>query len=164
MIKFKENRTQVTEITINQRLKILVESLKMNIRSFSKAYNVHEGNLRNYIDRGSKPPAEFISVLMQSIDNINPRWILLGEGEMFLPQVAEPGVLYQKNSGGNQVGHNAGGSVTQLHNVGNTGQAPIGDCEQKLEAALKENELLRAQVVDKEHIIQLYKRMSPPST
>jgi hypothetical protein len=137
----------MNENTINQRLKILIEATNMNIRSFSRAYGLHEGNLRNYIDRGSKPPAEFISALVQSIDGLNAIWLLLGEGEMFLNGAAEPRAVYQKNNSGITIGTNHG-IATQHHST-------IAECEKDLKAANERITLLTSQLQDKERIIQL---------
>ncbi|OWP62917.1 hypothetical protein CDA63_11910 [Hymenobacter amundsenii] len=70
---------------------------------------------------------------------------------------AEQASTYQKNSGGNNIGQNTGtGSVTQTHT-----EATSSELQQHLEAARRENELLKNQLRDKERIIQLLERHSP---
>ncbi|WBA42951.1 hypothetical protein [Hymenobacter canadensis] len=119
----------MSEETVSQRIKFLIESLRMNPRSFSIRYGVNEGTTRNYIDRGSIPNAEYIATLVRSIDNLNPAWLLLGKGEMFL----------------------TGAGEVQLVDV----KRPDDVADFEKEALRKENELLRSQVQDKERIIQL---------
>lgn len=154
----------VSETTINQRLKILIEALRMNPRSFSLKYGVSEGTTRNYLDRGSIPNAEYIATLLRSVEGLNANWILVGEGTMFLSAATTRGGI-QNISGGNVVGQNSGsGDVTQTHNTGTISQAQAGDCEQKLASANLEITFLRKQIEDKELIIQLLQRSMPPNS
>ena len=139
----------MTQPTINQRLKILIDALGVSIRSFSSTLGVSDTNTRNYINRGSVPGADFIEKVLRHFERVNPSWLMLGEGEMFLNVTAEPRAVYQtKNQGsGITVGHNAG-SVAQHF-------ASTAECEQEVARLRRENELLLSQLQDKELIIQL---------
>ena len=136
--------------SINQRLKILIESLDLSTRGFSKAIGVSDTNTRNYLDRGSKPNSDYLEKIMRRFERVNSQWLLLGQGEMFLSS-SEPASFQQKNSGGNNIGQNTGtGTVTQTHN-----RDTSSELQQQLDAARREIELLKSQLGDKDRIIQL---------
>lgn len=140
----------MSQTTINQRIKILIESLRMNPRSFSLKYNVSEGTTRNYLDRGSIPNAEYIATLIRSIDKLNPAWILLGEGTMFSDQVAEPNVTYQKNKGTNNVGN-----IATNNGVNHVEFNTFDECKKALAIAHEKIAQQASQLQDKERIIRL---------
>lgn len=114
---------------INQRLKILIEALGMNIRSFSKKLGVSDSTTRNYIDKGSKPPADYIAQVASSIERINPAWLLLGKGEMFLTGTPEVQVLDVKRPDAQS------------------------DCERDLASALREVEQLKQLLAAKDELL-----------
>ncbi|MET4107652.1 hypothetical protein [Hymenobacter sp. UYP22] len=78
-----------TEASIKQRLKVLIDSLGMNATSFSNMVGVHDGTTRTYLDRASEPSAAYIASIIGAVERINPTWLLLGWGAMFLDGAAE---------------------------------------------------------------------------
>ncbi|MCA8830154.1 hypothetical protein [Hymenobacter pini] len=120
----------MSEGTINQRLRDLIKALGLNVRSFSIKYNLKEGTTRNYTDRNSLPNADYLSALLLSIENLNPAWLLLGRGEMFLDGAAEVQVVDAK-------------------------RGDTSDSEHQIKTLQREVALLEAQLRDKERIIQL---------
>jgi hypothetical protein len=84
-------------MSINQRLNFLIETLKMNINSFSKLIGVNEGTTRNYIDRGSKPGSEYLEKVARSVEGLNTNWLLTGEGEPFKGEGVKPAMTIHKS-------------------------------------------------------------------
>ncbi|WBO86276.1 hypothetical protein [Hymenobacter yonginensis] len=121
----------MSQETVSQRLSTLIKTLGLNPRSFSEKYGVNEGTTRGYTTRGSVPNADYIGTLLNSIEHLNPAWLLLGKGEMFLTGAPEVQVL----------------DVKRPEDA--TAQ------EQQVKALQREVERLESQLRDKERIIQL---------
>ena len=153
------------ESTINQRLKILIDALGLKVRTFSTTLEVSEATTRNYLDRGSKPGADYLQKIVERFERANIMWLLTGLGEPLLPnsgETSEPSVPYQKNISGNVVGSNRG-TMSQSIIHGSHGSSVEEWSEQSKEAfaaLMRENELLRSQLADKERIIQLLEKSS----
>lgn len=131
----------MSEVTINERLKFLIEKYGMSVRAFSAAMGATDTNTRNYIDRGSKPNAEYLGKLLKRFNDINPTWLLLGEGEPFLPDSAardqSTSATVKKNPG-----------VIGSHGTHGNFEVPstLDDCKQQLAVLTAENEGLRSTV------------------
>jgi transcriptional regulator with XRE-family HTH domain len=74
---------------ISQRLKILIEKLGLDTRTFSQAIGVSEGTTRNYFTRGSKPNSDYLEKLSTSFESVNLHWLLTGNGTPLLPPTNE---------------------------------------------------------------------------
>lgn len=71
--------------SINERIRLLMRILGHNNNSFAKALGVNPTVTFNIIGgRGNNPSFEFLEKLLFTFDNINPAWLLKGEGEMFM--------------------------------------------------------------------------------
>jgi transcriptional regulator with XRE-family HTH domain len=148
----------MSEGAIGQRLKVLIFSLGMNVRSFCKAIDVSETTVRNYFNRGSSPSAEFLTKLNNTYGVVNLGWLLTGNGSIFLPDDITPNqstnITNKKNKG--PVQNNTGEHASITNNV------KLDDCQRDLEASRKEVagyqreiELLKGQLEDKNEIITL---------
>jgi transcriptional regulator with XRE-family HTH domain len=146
--------------TIGQRLKFLMESLNLKVRTFAGVLDVSETNIRNYLNRDSKPSSDVLERIVRHYPEVNTLWLITGEGEPFLPQlndgVTQTGNFNQAGSGniqkikgnkGNVVGTNNGGQVSQL---GLQAEGP--DDAELLKAMIEQ---LRSQLADKERTIQI---------
>jgi hypothetical protein len=137
----------MTESSINQRLKFLIEQLGLNAKVFSELIGESPNNTHNYIGkRNSMPGADYIEKVVSHFENINPIWLLTGKGEPFLgsaPSVVT-NIKSQKNKGSIQ-GSNGG------HNTINN--FSLDDCKRNLEASQKEVELLREQLAGKDVLL-----------
>lgn len=68
--------------TIHDRIKLLVEKKAGNKNTvFAQTLGVSEANIRGYI-RGVVPKADVLAKIVSSYDDINPTWLLTGEGNM----------------------------------------------------------------------------------
>lgn len=153
--------TIMTQESINQRIKFLVDTLSPSARAFSEAIKESPTNTFNYIGgRLVEPRAEYLEKIIRHFGNISAHWLLTGEGEPFLSQasngVIQTGNLNQagnnniqkiKGNKGNVIGNNLG-TATQ-------NSAARDDYQRDLLIAQKENELLRSQLADKERTIQI---------
>jgi len=119
----------------------------MNVRSFSLKLGISDSTARNYIDRGSKPPADFIATVIDSIEGVNPSWLLLGKGEMFLNETKKAQVRQPSKTEGQTIGTNDSSATINFNT--------IDECRRELLATQRENEMLRSQLKDKDRIIQL---------
>lgn len=147
----------MTEVTINERLKFLIERYGLSVRAFSTAIGATDTNTRNYIDRGSKPNAEYLGKLLKRFSDINPTWLLLGEGEPFLAG----GTPTTTNT--THINNNSGIGI-------NTGTVTLEACQRELEAMKRdavsyqrEIELLKGQLEDKNEIITLLRGYNRPT-
>lgn len=142
--------------TIGQRLKFLMDSLDLKVRTFANALDVSETNIRNYTTRDSKPSADILERIVRQYPQVNTHWLVTGEGE---PLLSREGTSDQstttntkKNSGNIQ--NNTGNA--QVTNI------KLEECQRDLEATRKdaaayqrEIALLQGQLKDKEEIITL---------
>lgn len=72
-------------MTINERIKLIMNALGYNNNTFAKALGVNPTVTFNITGgRESNPSYDFLQKLMFTFDNINPAWLLKGEGEMYI--------------------------------------------------------------------------------
>lgn len=73
-------------MTINQRIKYVIDELGYNKNSFSKALglsnNVTIGNIVS--NRGNKPSFDVLERILRKFDRINVEWLILGTGKAFV--------------------------------------------------------------------------------
>lgn len=139
----------MSQIPMSERLKFLMSALGLKVGPFARTMGVSDTNVRNYLDRGSKPSSEFLENLIRNFDTINPSWLLTGEGEPFLP--GSP----QSTINTAHIQNNSGIGI-------NTGTVTLEACQRELEAVKRdaasyqrEIELLKGQLEDKNEIIIL---------
>lgn len=78
-------------MNINNRIKELVNQLSDgNISEFSSMIGVTNNvTINRIVKEKNNPGYNVIVAILQNIRNVNPYWLLLGEGEMFLPESEE---------------------------------------------------------------------------
>lgn len=59
-------------------------------------------NTRNYLDRGSKPGADYLERILRRFETVNGTWLLTGKGEPFLvaPVPTTSNTAHVKNNSG----------------------------------------------------------------
>jgi hypothetical protein len=68
--------------TINERVGILIDALKLNKNSFSISIGVDPTVIHNIVGgRLTKPSFEVLEKILLSHDNINLEWFILGKGD-----------------------------------------------------------------------------------
>jgi transcriptional regulator with XRE-family HTH domain len=124
-------------MTVGQRLKQARKAAKLSGEKLGAYINVSKGQISN-IENGTSDLTYGNAVALSQVLGISPEWLLHGQEQKG-----------QHAQAGRDIGIQAGRDVTQ----GNG-----SDCEQKLAAALREIELLRERIKDKEQLIELLMR------
>lgn len=136
------------QTTIAERLNFLIGHYKMSVRAFSSAIGATDTNTRNYIDRGSKPNSEYLEKLLRRFNDINPSWLLLGEGEPFLPGTSTTtNTANIKNNSG--IGINNGNATITLEAC----QRELENMRRDAASYQREIELLKGQLETKDNLI-----------
>ncbi|AMJ65923.1 transcriptional regulator [Hymenobacter sp. PAMC 26628] len=148
----------MAQTNINERLKFLIEALGMSARAFSAAIGSGDTNTRNYLDRGSKPGADYLEKIMRRFETVNSAWLITGDGEPFLPGAPAPGTLTQTQKKNRQSQKGSQGNFIQTNH--GVISYSIADCEKErdtykasVESYKKEVELLREQLAMKDTVI-----------
>lgn len=72
------------ETTINQRIEMIMEHLKMYPADFSRLINVPRQKISNVITGKFDPKTDFLNALCEFIPTINIHWVITGKGKMLL--------------------------------------------------------------------------------
>lgn len=141
----------MSQLPMGERLKFLMSALGLRVGPFARTMGVSDTNVRNYLDRGSKPSSEFLENLIRNFDTINPAWLLTGEGEPFLPGTnsATINTAHIKNNSG--IGINNGTATITLEAC----QRELENVRKDAASYQREIALLQSQLKDKEEIITL---------
>ena len=70
-------------MTVIERINVLAKNYG-SIENFCDVVKINVGSLRNAIHRKSEVREGTIEAIVKAIPNLNLRWLLLGEGEMFV--------------------------------------------------------------------------------
>jgi transcriptional regulator with XRE-family HTH domain len=139
---------EMAQEPIGQRIKFLIDSQKISVRRFAQTLDVGETNIRNYIDKGTKPSSDVLEKIVRAFPLVNLAWLITGEGQPYNAEsgaAAEPGATYIKKNNRSQVTGSVGGDAYQNF------------LDPKF--LQREIEILRSQLNDKERIIQLLQRL-----
>jgi len=75
----------MTEMSdISDRLKTLIDALKINASKFALSIGADKGQMSSYVNGKYKPGYDIISAILLEYRNLNPWWLILGEGEIFI--------------------------------------------------------------------------------
>lgn len=131
---------------IGQRIKFLMDAQGWSIRKFSRALDLSDTNIRNYIDKGTKPGSDVLEKILQTFPATNPGWLLTGRGEPFIDGEATSQNQPTISNDTNNVATGKGGKAIQKDYT-------LSDCEKKrdtykaqLDKAQGEIALLRGQL------------------
>ena len=149
----------MSEATINQRLKFLIENLSSSVRAFSESIGDSYSNTQNYIGtRQLAPKHEYIAKVLKHFSNVNAYWLLTGEGEPFLNDplgsTTQTGKINQAGSRNKQTITSNKGAFQA-----NSGGAQDAQSNAALESANKEIALLREQLAMKDQLIAAKEEM-----
>jgi len=131
-----------------------MEAENFSIRKFARALDVADTNIRNYIDKGTKPSSDVLERILRTFPRTNPTWLVLGEGEPFLNEGSESGVTQtgdfnQAGTSNKQTIKGNKGNV-QTGNGSTMNNLTLDDCKSDLEKAQREIEYLRGQLTPAE--------------
>jgi phage repressor protein C with HTH and peptisase S24 domain len=69
--------------SINSRIKSLIDALGVSQNAFAKALNTSGSRVSNITSERNKPDSDILTEILGVYRNVNPDWLLLGEGEIF---------------------------------------------------------------------------------
>lgn len=138
------------QVSIGERLKILMAALGLKVRAFAQTLGVSETTIRNYTERGSKPSSEFLENVINHFEKTNPVFLLTGRGTPLLDE-EETVTIRTTVSGEKSTVTNIGKTIGGTLQIGNLS---LADCRQELTAALAEIASLRTQVEASSIVIQ----------
>ncbi|MEY1640148.1 S24 family peptidase [Tenuifilum osseticum] len=69
-------------MTINNRIDLIIKQFGLNKNSFSTKIGVNPTVIHNIIKGRNAPSFELLNKIVLTFDNINPEWLLTGEGPM----------------------------------------------------------------------------------
>lgn len=95
---------------INERLKTIRKQLGLKQSELAKVLNITTRTLQNY-EKDADIPASVINKLI-SLFNVNPTWLLTGQGEMFCFNQSQKNIGI--NYGGLQVGNIIGEQIEKI--------------------------------------------------
>lgn len=94
-------------MTINERLRAVLEALGMNTRSFALEAGIDPAVLHNIVSekgRQSKPSFDLLEKILVSFDNISSEYLMRGTGPIFQIKKGEEGVRYFEEKRGKVMG------------------------------------------------------------
>lgn len=71
---------------ISHRFKQLVEALKTNANQLAKELDVTRPTITRIINGTNEPSAKILAPLLRKYPTVNIKWLLIGEGEMFITE------------------------------------------------------------------------------
>lgn len=74
---------------ISERFVIMIDSLGMNNNSFALSIGKSPSNMKPIIDGKTKPGWEMLELILTKYPQINPAWLMKGEGHIFINQKHE---------------------------------------------------------------------------
>lgn len=84
---------RVDKSTFSERLSQLIRHLRTTVNAFAKSLNVNHTNVSSYINEDREPGYTFIAKLVKKYPEVNPAWILNGDGEMLRASQEEKDTL-----------------------------------------------------------------------
>lgn len=138
--------------SINERLKILIDALKLSARGFSAQLEVPESNTRNYLDKNTKLNSEYLERIAMHFKSVNLSWLITGEGAMFIgdaPPITNTATTRIKKVTGGAVHSGNGNQLITLEAC----QQELEQTKRDLAALQREIELLTGQLQTKDALI-----------
>ena len=90
-----EKNINISEDSINFRIMKLIEALGISQRKFSMQLGLNPERINNIIKGRNDPGYDVFKKIIETHRNINTSWLILGEGEMFLPKI-QPNVVNEE--------------------------------------------------------------------
>jgi transcriptional regulator with XRE-family HTH domain len=144
------------QTTIGQRIKFLIDSEKISVRKFAQTLDVAETNIRNYLDKGTKPSSDALEKMVRSFPRTNLVWLVTGEGEPFLSEsdngITQTGNFNQAGTSNKQVVKGNKGNL-QTGDNSTINNLTLANCKTDLEKAQREIEYLRGQLLMQETVL-----------
>lgn len=79
----------ISQISVSERISILIEKLGENQNSFSKKTGIAVSTIATAIERGKGVNTDLIQKIINAFTNVSSLWLLTGEGEIFIDDLKE---------------------------------------------------------------------------
>lgn len=83
-------------MSVNQRIKILYESLNVKQKEFSESIKQNRATINNIVNNLSKPSYKVIEAIISTYPNLNANWLIAGDGPMW-KEGSEEAILEEAN-------------------------------------------------------------------
>ncbi len=131
-------------MTINKRIDLIIKYLDIEQGEFADSINEKDSFISRIVNGGTNEPGfNKIAKIYQFYPEINPHWLLTGDGDMLKKEENKMNV---GNIHGNDNNHNI------------VNMSTLGECEERVRGLEKEIQRLEEQVKDKNEIISLLKQ------
>ncbi len=129
---------------VNENINKVVKHFKASKKGLSIEFGL-SGTVFSKICSGKNiPNSEIVSKFLLKFKDIDARWLLTGEGEMFVTNNTKESVAQQVNGTNNGI----------LTNNGTVHYNNLKEAEMKIESLEKELEMTRKMLKDKEEMVQ----------
>ncbi|WMJ72335.1 helix-turn-helix transcriptional regulator [Cytophagaceae bacterium ABcell3] len=69
---------------INDRIIKLIRDSGKSQNGFAESLNTSGSRISNIVRKRNKPDADLLADILRTYTNVNPRWLILGDGNMYL--------------------------------------------------------------------------------
>lgn len=81
---------------ISERLKLVLESKKLSIRSFSRTIHCADTTIGAILHEKAEPNFSTLYSILEAYPEISPKWLITGEGEMYVSDDSNDEKLYEE--------------------------------------------------------------------
>jgi len=128
-------------LTVSERIEKLIQQMKISQKQLAELAGLSENTISNAKKGKNIPSLDFFNAIYKAIPNLNPSWLYMGEGEMF-------------------IGKNTDNINEGVNNTSNGKILTTADYKKIILVLETEIQYLKMQLKDKEEIIQLLKNKS----
>lgn len=69
--------------TVNERIKTIIDNQELSVSAFAEKIGVLQQTLNNYLTKGRDPSYDVINKILTTFVDLDPTWLITGEGEMY---------------------------------------------------------------------------------
>jgi transcriptional regulator with XRE-family HTH domain len=136
-------------MSIGQRIKEFLKNEDITQDALALKSGVTRQTINNAVKGKNAPSGEVISKIVIAYPRLNAKWLLTGEGEMYLPESNGP--VNNINDKKDQAG------VERIHRVNEESEKYLS----KIEALENENAALKEALKAKEELLEIYRKSRP---
>ena len=103
-------------MTITERLKIFIDEMGLNDNQLTVAANLSVGLIGRAIKNNSGLNSDTIEKILSAYPDLNPNWLIMGEGNMTKNNVQNFNDINGNSNNGNSGGVNANVTITDVSN------------------------------------------------
>ena len=81
---------------ISERLKMVLDSKKLSIRSFSRTIHCADTTIGAILHEKAEPNFSTLYSILEAYSEISPNWLITGEGEMYVSDDSNDEKIYEE--------------------------------------------------------------------